>query len=142
MLGLISLQHVRDRSEEIGISVQVRAKSKSCRIVSRSRGVGRALYAVGAHIAKRRRGKDITVIRCSKSNDLISSSGKARIGQINILERRVNGTRIPLNRGIICICKLVRRANGSSITISRRLINDDPTAVRVTTARSHSVIIR
>ena len=90
MLGLVSLQRIRDRSEEISIGIQIRAKSKSSGIISRSRRLNRTLYTVGAHIAKRCRRKNVAVIRGSKSNDLIGSRGKAWVGQVNVLKIRLD----------------------------------------------------
>ena len=142
MLGLITLQQVRNRSKEISIGVQVRAKSKSSRIISRSGSVNRALYTVGAHIAKLRRGKDIAVIGRSKSNDLISSGGKTWIGQVNILKGRLDRIDLLLGLDIAFSYALPRRVDSLNITFNRQLVDGGLAAFNIVTACGHSVITR
>ena len=90
MLRAIALQSIGYRCEEICIRFQLRAKNKSSRIISRCRCFNSPLNPIGTYIVESCGGKAIAVIGSSKGNDLISPAGKARVGKIYILERRID----------------------------------------------------
>ena len=90
MLRAIALQSIGYRCEEICIRFQLRTKNKSSRIISRCRCFNSPLNPIGTYIVESCGGKVIAVIGSSKGNDLISPAGKARVGKIYILERRID----------------------------------------------------
>ena len=90
MLRAIALQSIGYRCEEICIRFQLRTKNKSSRIISRCRCFNSPLNPIGTYIVESCGGKAIAVIGSSKGNDLISPAGKARVGKIYILERRID----------------------------------------------------
>ena len=90
MFSAITLQNIGYRCEEICIRFQLRTKNKSSRIISRCRCFNSPLNPIGTYIVESCGGKAIAVIGSSKGNDLISPAGKARVGKIYILERRID----------------------------------------------------
>ena len=90
MFSAITLQNIGYQCEEICIRFQLRTKNKSSRIISRCRCFNSPLNPIGTYIVESCGGKAIAVIGSSKGNDLISPAGKARVGKIYILERRID----------------------------------------------------
>ena len=90
MLRAIALQSIGYRCEEICIRFQLRAKNKSSRIISRCRCFNSPLNPIGTYIVKLCGSNGIAIIRSSKGDNLVSPTGKARVGQIDILKRRID----------------------------------------------------
>ena len=99
ILSVIPLQNVGYRSQKVSIGFQRRAKNKSSRIISRCRCFNSPLNPIGTYIVESCGGKAIAVIGSSKGNDLISPAGKARVGKIYILERRIDRFDLVFGRG-------------------------------------------
>ena len=99
MLRAIALQSIGYRCEEICIRFQLRTKNKSSRIISRCRCFNSPLNPIGTYIVESCGGKAIAVIGSSKGDNLISPAGKTRVGQIDILKRRINRFDLVFGRG-------------------------------------------
>ena len=99
MFSAITLQNVGYRCEEICIRFQLRAKNKSSRIISRCRCFNSPLNPIGTYIVKLCGSNGIAIIRSSKGDNLASPTGKARVGQIDVLKRRINRFDLVSGRG-------------------------------------------
>ena len=99
MFSAITLQNVGCRSQKISIGFQRRAKYKSSRITSRLICINGSPNTIGAYIVKRCGSKGIAIIRSSKSDNLVSPTGKTQVGQIDILKRRINRFDLVFGRG-------------------------------------------